>query len=187
MVLFPGDRPYPCMYCPKRFATNSNLRQHIRTHTGERPHVCVYPGCGRGFNDATKLSNHQRTHTGERPFICPVCGNDFVTRNNLKSHMRSHYDPKNGGQRQQKGLQRAPSVQNSKLVTIQRVERFHDNQGDGGKEDIMAIESTIAASCGERQLGQTGSRAAAIVVRLRAASPVERTTTPAQLKQLKIT
>lgn len=95
-ALFSGDRPYPCMYCPKRFATNSNLRQHIRTHTGERPYICVYPGCGRGFNDATKLSNHHRTHTGERPFACRVCGHEFVTRNNLKSHLRSHYDPKGG-------------------------------------------------------------------------------------------
>lgn len=103
-----GDRPYPCMYCPKRFATNSNLRQHIRTHTGERPHVCVYPGCGRGFNDATKLANHQRTHTGERPFICPICGNDFVTRNNLKSHTRSHYDPKHSVQRQKEQKRHAP-------------------------------------------------------------------------------
>ncbi|OQR68284.1 zinc finger protein-like, partial [Tropilaelaps mercedesae] len=101
------DRPYPCMYCPKRFATNSNLRQHIRTHTGERPHVCVYPGCGRGFNDATKLTNHQRIHTGERPFVCAICGHECATRNNLKSHMRSHYDPKSTVQRQKEQERRA--------------------------------------------------------------------------------
>lgn len=87
-VFLPGDRPFPCNYCPKRFATNSNLRQHIRTHTGERPHVCTT--CGKGFIDAAKLANHERVHTKDKPFMCSVCEKLFATSNNLKAHSKTH-------------------------------------------------------------------------------------------------
>jgi hypothetical protein len=32
-------------------------------HTGERPHVCDYPGCGKSFSRSDNYAAHYRTHT----------------------------------------------------------------------------------------------------------------------------
>ena len=42
---FPGrpvqhPKAFFCSACPKAFAFPSELRRHLRTHTGERPHQC---------------------------------------------------------------------------------------------------------------------------------------------------
>ncbi|MEQ2166176.1 hypothetical protein GOODEAATRI_025183 [Goodea atripinnis] len=47
-------------------ATPSELRNHVVTHSSDRPFKCGY--CGRAFAGATTLNNHIRTHTGEKPF-----------------------------------------------------------------------------------------------------------------------
>lgn len=38
-----------CPTCQKPFPKPYDLTRHIRSHTGEKPFVCEYPGCGRGF------------------------------------------------------------------------------------------------------------------------------------------
>ncbi|KAK2845172.1 hypothetical protein Q5P01_011831 [Channa striata] len=46
--------------------------------------------CGRGFSRASRLREHTRSHTGERPFQCDVCKKRFSVRNVYKRHRAIH-------------------------------------------------------------------------------------------------
>ncbi|XP_063219941.1 zinc finger X-linked protein ZXDB-like [Bacillus rossius redtenbacheri] len=72
-----------CRYCKRVFPREKSLQAHLRTHTGERPYICDYPGCSKAFTQSGQLKTHQRLHTGEKPFICSIdgCGMRFTHAN----------------------------------------------------------------------------------------------------------
>ncbi|XP_061475860.1 zinc finger protein with KRAB and SCAN domains 8-like [Rhineura floridana] len=83
-----GEKPYKCSFCGNSFTRTWDLLVHTRIHTGEAPYKCSY--CGKSFSRGSLFREHVRTHTGEKPYKCSHCGKSFNRKRYLITHERIH-------------------------------------------------------------------------------------------------
>ncbi|KAM8956179.1 zinc finger protein 287 [Lycaon pictus] len=86
--IYPGEKPYKCNVCGKKFRKNPSFVKHQSTHAKEKSHECEE--CGKEFRHISSLIAHQRMHTGEKPYECHQCGKAFSQRAHLTIHQRIH-------------------------------------------------------------------------------------------------
>ncbi|XP_045773688.1 gastrula zinc finger protein XlCGF57.1-like [Maniola jurtina] len=85
-----GETPYACTHCPAQFTQVGSLRRHILTHTGERSHMCSK--CSKKFPTNQQLRKHYLVHTNDKNYKCPICDMPFKYNNNMQKHIRLHMD-----------------------------------------------------------------------------------------------
>ncbi|XP_011370214.1 zinc finger protein ZFPM1 [Pteropus vampyrus] len=58
--------------------------------------ICPFPQCRKSCPSASSLEIHMRSHSGERPFVCLICLSAFTTKANCERHLKVHTDTLSG-------------------------------------------------------------------------------------------
>eukprot|EP01083_Nonionella_stella_P149018 472657_1 len=83
------SQKHPCPHCPKVLSSKNSLKDHIRSHTNERPFKCKF--CDSAFSRKNSWQEHLNAHTGKKPFKCKYCDLAFSKSGQKCDHERNKH------------------------------------------------------------------------------------------------
>ncbi|CAH2324137.1 zinc finger ZFPM1 [Pelobates cultripes] len=83
-------------YCASRQSSTSPSMEEKPKDTYPNERICPFPQCKKSCPSASSLEIHMRSHSGERPFVCLICLSAFTTKANCERHLKVHTDTLNG-------------------------------------------------------------------------------------------
>uniref|UniRef100_A0ACB8EAD4 Uncharacterized protein n=1 Tax=Sphaerodactylus townsendi TaxID=933632 RepID=A0ACB8EAD4_9SAUR len=83
-------------YCASRQNVTSPAVDEKPKEAYPNERVCPFPQCKKSCPSASSLEIHMRSHSGERPFVCLICLSAFTTKANCERHLKVHTDILNG-------------------------------------------------------------------------------------------
>ncbi|MBN3272192.1 FOG1 protein, partial [Polyodon spathula] len=83
-------------YCASRQKQDSSPPPEKPKDSYPNERICPFPHCSKSCPSTSSLEIHMRTHSGERPFVCLICLSAFTTKANCERHLKVHTDTLNG-------------------------------------------------------------------------------------------
>ncbi|GMI91883.1 transcription factor IIIA [Hibiscus trionum] len=95
-----------CQECGATFRKPAHLKQHLQSHSLERPFVCSVDDCHASYRRKDHLNRHHLQHQGKL-FSCTIqnCNKEFAFQGNMKRHVKEFHaedspSPDAGSQKQ---------------------------------------------------------------------------------------
>ncbi|XP_070781503.1 zinc finger protein 292b [Enoplosus armatus] len=81
-----------CQYCRRHFVNVTHLNDHLQVHCGVKPYICIQLNCKASFLSNTELLIHRKTHSVFKArCMFPNCGKIFNEAFKLYDHEAQHY------------------------------------------------------------------------------------------------
>ncbi|KAM1155401.1 hypothetical protein ACFX13_026892 [Malus domestica] len=83
------EKSNTCEECGATFKKPAHLKQHMQSHSLERPYVCSVDDCHSSFRRKDHLNRHLLQHQGKL-FKCSIenCNRGFVCQGNMSRHVK---------------------------------------------------------------------------------------------------